>query len=162
VPHLVTELFIRRVRMVGRTIHFNGEVAATVELLAGRAEAAFTTLTSALAHIQRGKLRVLAVASNQRSVLFPVAPTLLEQGIDDVSGSAWFGFLSPAGLHPAVIDAIHEAIAGVLAEARITEAMAGAGLQATASKTPKEFSDFIAAEARKWHGVIKDANITVE
>src|SRR5664279_1712703 len=54
VPHLVTELFIRKVRMVGRTIHFNGEVAATVELLAGRAEAAFTTLTSVMPHIQRG------------------------------------------------------------------------------------------------------------
>jgi tripartite-type tricarboxylate transporter receptor subunit TctC len=162
VPHLVTELFMRKLRVPGQTVHFNGDAGATVELLADRVDATFTTLTSSLPHIQRGKLRVLAVASNQRSGIYPAAPTLLEQGVGDVSGSAWFGFLSPAGLHPAAIDAIHAAIADVLADPRVAQAMAGVGLQATGSSTPKEFSTFIEAEARKWNGVIRDSNITVE
>jgi tripartite-type tricarboxylate transporter receptor subunit TctC len=162
VPHLVTELFMRKVRVAGRTVHFNGDAGATFELLADRVDATFTTLTSSLSYIQRGKLRVLAVASRQRSSIYPAAPTFLERGIDDVSGSAWFGFLSPVGLHPNMIGAIHEAIADVLADPRVTVAMAEAGLQAMGSSTPKEFSTFIAAEVRKWSGVIKDANITVE
>jgi tripartite-type tricarboxylate transporter receptor subunit TctC len=162
VPHLITELLIRTLGITGQTVHFNGEAAATVELLAGRVDAAITSLTSTLTHIQQGKLRVLAVASNQRSPLYPSAPTLVEQGVVGVSGSAWFGFLAPAGLHPTLIDAIHKAITDVLADARVTQVLAGAGLQAMASTTPEEFSAFIVAEARKWNAVIKDSNIKVE
>jgi tripartite-type tricarboxylate transporter receptor subunit TctC len=119
-------------------------------------------LTSTLTHIQQGRLRVLAVASNQRSPLYPSAPTLVEQGVDGVSGSAWFGFLAPARLHPTLVGAIHKAITGVLADARVTQVLAGVGLQAMPSTTPQEFSGFIEAEVRKWNAVIKDSNIKVE
>jgi tripartite-type tricarboxylate transporter receptor subunit TctC len=161
VPHLVTELLVHRLGISGRTIHFNGDAAATVELLAGRVDATFSALTSALPYVQQGRLRVLAVASDQRSVLYPIAPTLLEQGIDGVSGSAWFGFLAPAGSKALVIDAIHDAITGVLAETAVRDGLARFGLQAIAS-TPADFSAFIDAEARKWAAVIKESNIKVE
>jgi tripartite-type tricarboxylate transporter receptor subunit TctC len=74
-PHLAAELLLRDAGMQGVNVHMRGDAMAYSELLGGRIDATLTAISSALPHIEAGKLRVVGVASEARSPLYPSAPT---------------------------------------------------------------------------------------
>ena len=61
-PHLAAELLFRDAGVKGLNVPFRGDNMAYTELLAGRIDATLTAISTALPHIQSGKLRVLGVA----------------------------------------------------------------------------------------------------
>ena len=79
-PHLAAELLFRDAGVKGLIVPFRGDNMAYTELLASRLDATLTAISTALPHIQSGKLRVL-VASAERSAIYPEALTLREQGL---------------------------------------------------------------------------------
>lgn len=161
VPHLVSELFLRQAQVKGLVVQFRGDATAYTELLAGRVDATLTALTTALPHVQSGKLRVLAVASEQRSPIYPSAPTFAEQGVPDVVGYGWFGFMAPASTPAPVIDRLNREVNAVLADPAVKSRMQQLGLQSVGD-SPAEFGQFIDSEARKWGDIIKAAGIQAE
>jgi tripartite-type tricarboxylate transporter receptor subunit TctC len=66
-------------------VPFKGSADAAIALLGGHVDAALTFVTTAIA--QRGKTRVLAVATEQRHPEFPAVPTFRELGFDLVEGT---------------------------------------------------------------------------
>jgi tripartite-type tricarboxylate transporter receptor subunit TctC len=160
-PHLAAELFFREAGVKGLNVHFRGDATAYTELLAGRVDATMTALTSALAHVQSGKLRVLAVGSEERSPLYPSAPTFREQGFPGIVGYGWFGLVAPAATPRAIVERLNTEARAVLGDAAIREKLAGLGLQAQAG-SPEAFRAFIDKEARRWGEVIKAAGIRGE
>lgn len=160
-PHLSAELFFKEAGVKGLNVHFRGDATAYTELLAGRVDATMTAISSALPHIQAGKLRVLGVASEQRSPIYTSAPTLREQGYAKVIGYGWFGFMAPAGTPQPIIDRLSAQVKTILADPAIKQKLAGLGLQAQGS-SPAEFAAFIQQEMAKWGEIIKAAGIKGE
>lgn len=160
-PHLVGELFAHVAKFQVQTIHYRGDAPSYIELLAGRNDAAITAITTALPHVKAGKLRVLGVASEERSSLYPDAPTFREQGYPDVVGGGWFGVLAPSGTPAAVVERLNREINAILRDADIRKRLLDAGLQPTGG-TPGDFAAFIAREAAKWSAVVRDAKIEKE
>ncbi len=66
-PHLTAELFLRTAGAKGVVAQFQGDAPATTELLAGRIDATLTAIATALPHVEAGRLRVLAVATEKRT-----------------------------------------------------------------------------------------------
>ena len=56
----------------------------------------FENLISVGAHVQSGKLRVLAVGASRRSSALPEVPTVAEAGVPGYDVVIWFGMLAPA------------------------------------------------------------------
>lgn len=160
-PHLAAELFFKEAGVKGLNVQFRGDATAYTELLAGRVDATMTAITSALPHIQAGKLRVLGVASEQRSPIYPSAPTLREQGFAKVVGYGWFGFMAPAATPQHIVDRLSEEVKAILADAMVKQKLAGLGLQAQGS-SPAEFAAFIEQEMARWAEVIRIAGIKSE
>lgn len=160
-PHLAAELFFKEAGVKGLNVQFRGDATAYTELLAGRVDATMTAITSALPHIQARKLRVLGVASEQRSPIYPSAPTLREQGFDKVVGYGWFGLMAPAGTPQRIVDRLSSEVHAVLAEAQVQQKLASLGLQAQGS-SPAEFAAFIDKETAHWTAVIHAAGIKGE
>jgi tripartite-type tricarboxylate transporter receptor subunit TctC len=96
-PHLTAELFASQAGFKVVNVHYRGDATAYTELLAGRVDATLTAITTALPFIQAGKLRVIAVAAEQRTPVYQDAPTFAEQGVPGVVGYGWFGIVAPAG-----------------------------------------------------------------
>jgi tripartite-type tricarboxylate transporter receptor subunit TctC len=67
---------------------------AVVALLGGHVDSTNIPLPDVAPHIEAGKLRMLAIASNERHPDFPDVPTLKELGIDVVMGN-YSGFVAP-------------------------------------------------------------------
>jgi len=160
-PHLTAELLLRSSGTPGIVVQYRGDAAAYTELLAGRIDATLTAISTAVPHIQAGKLRVLGVANEARTPLYPQAPTLREQGLPTVVGYGWYGLLAPAGTPAAVAERLNAEIRAAVADPEVRRKAEAAGLELRGGQ-PAEFSAFISAETRKWAQIIKAANITAE
>jgi tripartite-type tricarboxylate transporter receptor subunit TctC len=160
-PHLTAELLLRAAGAKGIVVQYRGDAPAYTELLAGRIDATLTAISTAVPHIQAGKLRVLGVANEERTPLSPDAPTLREQGLPTVVGYGWYGMLAPAGTPADVVTRINAELKAALADADVRHKAEAAGLQLRGG-TPAEFSAFIASETRKWAQIIQAAHITAE
>ncbi|EYS85676.1 ABC transporter substrate-binding protein [Cupriavidus sp. SK-4] len=160
-PHLTAELFGQVGKFKLLNVHYRGDATAYTELLAGRADATLTAITSALPFIKAGKLRVLAVASEQRSPVYPDAPTFAEQGYPGMVGYGWFGLVAPAGTPPAISERLNREASAVLADAEIRKKLLGLGLEPQ-PEPGSAFSAFIDQEIGKWGKLIKARGIRLE
>ena len=93
-------------------VHVPYTVSATIiaDLMGGRIQASFVPMAFVLPLLQDGRLRALAVSSNE-PITDPVkVPTAQSQGID-YQNATWYGVLAPGKTPPAVLKVLHEAIA---------------------------------------------------
>ncbi len=160
-PHLTAEMLIRAAGTTGVVVQYRGDAPAYVELLAGRIDATLTAIPTALPHILAGKLRVLAVANEDRTPLYLQAPTLRESGFPAVVGYGWYGLVLPAGTPAPIVERLNTETNAVLADARIRTRIEALGLQVRGG-SPAEFARFIESETRKWAQVIRAAGIKLE
>lgn len=160
-PHLTAELLLRAGGVKGVVVQYRGDAPAYTELLAGRIDATLTAISTALPHIQAGKLRVLAVANEERTPLYPQAPTFRESGFDSVVGYGWYGLMVPAGTPAPIVQRLNAETNAVLNDPEVRKKVEAVGLQVRGG-TSAQFAAFIESETRKWSQVIKAANITVE
>jgi tripartite-type tricarboxylate transporter receptor subunit TctC len=160
-PHLTAELLIRAAGAKGVVVQYRGDAPAYNELLAGRIDGTLTAISTALPHIQAGKLRVLAVANEERTPLQPQVPTFRESGLPTVVGYGWFGLMVPAGTPAAIVQRLNAETNVVLNDPELRKKVEAVGLQVRGG-TPAQFAAFIGSETQKWSQVIKAANITAE
>ncbi|CAG9166724.1 tripartite tricarboxylate transporter substrate binding protein [Cupriavidus respiraculi] len=160
-PHLTAELFAAQAKFKALNVHYRGDATAYTELLAGRVDATLTAITSALPFIKAGQLRVLAVASEQRTPVYPDAPTFAEQHYPGVTGYGWFGLMAPAGTPAAIVRQLNQDASAVLGSADVRGKLAALGLQPEPGDSAS-FARFIDAEVRKWSAVIKTSGVVLE
>jgi tripartite-type tricarboxylate transporter receptor subunit TctC len=160
-PHLAAELLFRDAGVKGLNVPFRGDNMAYTELLAGRIDATLTAISTALPHIQSGALRVLGVASAERSAIYPDAPTLHEQGFPNVVAAGWYGFMAPAATPQAIVDRLQAEIVRALADPEVKQKLLVQGLEAR-SGSAAEFGKFIDDETRKWSALIREAGLKGE
>ncbi|WP_419195587.1 Bug family tripartite tricarboxylate transporter substrate binding protein [Bordetella petrii] len=84
-------------------VPYKGSGPLTTDLLGGQIDMSFDTITPVLAHVKSGKLRALAVTTDQRSAALPDTPTMQEAGLKDFNMGTWFGVLAPAGTPPEIV-----------------------------------------------------------
>lgn len=159
-PHLTAELFMRAAGAKGIVAQFQGDAPATTELLAGRIDATLTAIATALPHIQAGKLRALAVATEKRTPLHADTPTFVESGLPSVVGYGWYGLMAPAGTPAAILQRLNTEANAALADPGVRHKVEAAGLQIRGGSAA-EFRAFVDSEAKKWAQVIRAANIKV-
>lgn len=128
--------------------HRGGEPDAHLSLLRGEVQGMFSTLFTALPHIQAGSIRALGVPGRLRSPFLPDVKTFGEQdigGFDDIV--TWGGLYGPPGLPPAIVRALSRALTATLAEPHIARRLALNGLSARVS-TPDELGRVTDAQYR--------------
>ena len=139
-------------------VHVPYRGVALADVIGGRVTMTLQNMGAILPVVRDGKLRALAVTSNQRSPIIPELPTLAESGFPGFEAISWFGLLAPAHTAAPIIAKVHEEVVKVAAQADMRERLAQLGLE-VAVNSPDEFATVINADIAKWAKVIKDANI---
>ena len=139
-------------------VHVPYRGVALADVIGGRVTMTLQNMGAILPVVRDGKLRALAVTSNQRSPIIPELPTLAESGFPDFEAISWFGLLAPAHTAAPIIAKVHEEIVKIAARTDMRERLAQLGLD-VAVNSPDEFAAVINADIAKWAKVIKDANI---
>jgi tripartite-type tricarboxylate transporter receptor subunit TctC len=91
---------LREAGVKGVNVHLRGDASAYTELLGGRVDATLTAIATAIPHIKAGKLRVLAVATEERTRWPGRCRPSGELGLPNVVGYGWFGLLPRARPRP--------------------------------------------------------------
>lgn len=160
-PHLAQELLFLDAGVKGLSVHYRGDAAAYMDLLAGRIDATLTAISAALPHIRSGKLRVLGVASGSRSEIYPDAMTLREQGFPNVVASGWYGFMLPRDVPKAVVDRLDAEVSQAIKDTEMKKKLLAQGMEPHALGAA-DFGKFIDAEMEKWGTVIRKVGIKGE
>jgi tripartite-type tricarboxylate transporter receptor subunit TctC len=152
--HLFGEAFRAATKLNMVHISYKGAGAAITDVVGNQVPAAFMTLSSANAHIDSGKLRLLAVTSEKRVPEYPNAPTFIELGYPALTGITWFGISGPAGMPPAIVDRINAEVRLALKTADVQnklkmESMVTSDLDAAA------FTKYVAAEIERWTPMVR-------
>ena len=108
-------------------ITYKGSGPATIDLLGGQIEAMVDQLSSSYPHVKAGRLRALAVMSNQRDPLLPDVPGSADLGLPALDVSTLAGILAPAGTPAPVIAAINGALNKALAEENVRRELLNIG-----------------------------------
>jgi tripartite-type tricarboxylate transporter receptor subunit TctC len=125
--HLAAAMFEQMTQTQLTHVPYKGSGPAINDMLGGHLPAMFDNLPASLPHIQAGKLRALAVAGKTRSASLPDVPTMAEAGIAGYEVDPWFGVFGPAGMPPAVVQALNEAFVEALAQPAIKDKLLQAG-----------------------------------
>lgn len=132
-------------------IPFSGTGPAVTAILGKQTVAGFNYTPSALAHAD--KMRMLAVASEQRMPAFPDVPTFRELGFDLVGG-AYRGLSVPKSTPEAVRQKMSDIISGINAEPSFKKRMEDGGFVLT-DITYKDMPKFM-AEKKKEYAALAD------
>jgi len=124
-------------------VHYKGSGHALNDALAGQVQVFFDNLPSSLPHIQAGRLRALAVASEKRVAALPDVPTYAELGLAALNDPSWFGLIAPARLPPHVTERVHAALVKALAQPETLKRLA-ADAAIPVGNSPDEFRRVIA------------------
>jgi tripartite-type tricarboxylate transporter receptor subunit TctC len=160
-PHLSAELFKQRAGIQGTHVPYKGAGPAVAALLGQQFTFMIDNLPSSMPYIQSGKLRALAVTSDQRLAELPDVPTMGEAGVKDMVVTAWFGLVAPAGTPRPIIDTLYAATRDVVRSPDISARFRAMGGQA-GGDTPAEFAAFIDQERARWQQIVAAAGIAQE
>jgi tripartite-type tricarboxylate transporter receptor subunit TctC len=135
-------------------VPYRGTGPVTQDLLAGHIPLGITDTPSALAQIEAGRIKALAISSRTRVPALPNVPTFAEAGLPGYESIGWFGFVAPAGTPPEIIARLNGAIVAALADPGVQERIRVLGAIPMPG-TPEEFARFIRSEYEKWAEVVR-------
>ena len=139
-----------------------GAGPATTAAVAGDVHCLFVTLSSAVAQVQAGRLKALAVTTAGRAETLPAVPTMAESGYPDFVASSWQGFVVPTGTPAAIVARWHAVLGTVLRLPEVARRFATAATLPLASASPAESAAFIAREQERWSALVQRAGATAD
>ena len=158
--HLSGELFKSMTGCQMLHVPYKGAGPALTDLMGGQVDVIFDNLPSSVGHIKGGKIRALAVTSQEREPSMPQLPTIAET-VPGYEATAWFGIGMPKGTPKDIIDKVNAEVNRALADPKMRERLAELGGKPIAG-TPEDFGKVIAAETAKWEKVVISSGAKVE
>ena len=158
--HLSGELFKAMTGCDMLHVPYKGAGPALMDLIGGQVQVIFDNLPSSVGHIKSGKLRALAVTSQEREPSMPALPTIGET-VPGYEATAWFGIGMPKNTPKDIVDKVNAEVNRALADPKFRERMAELGGKPIAG-TPEDFGKIIAAETAKWEKVVISSGAKVE
>ena len=116
-PHLAMEDLLGAQQIQYTHVPFKGTTDQMLALASGNIMAGVNS-TGFAPWVEQGKLRLLAVFSEQRSTRWPQVPTMKELGFAQAVYHSPWGLVAPTGTPPAVLSQLHDAFKAAMFSAR--------------------------------------------
>jgi tripartite-type tricarboxylate transporter receptor subunit TctC len=142
-------------------VPYKGGILAVMDVVAGQIEMVFADMAPAVPQIKDGKLKALAVTSDQRSLALPTVPTMVEAGITGSSPKTWWAVLAPKGTPAAIVSRINADLAQIVKQPDVQEKYAALGM-VPAHSTPEQVTDLIKTEGPPMGKVLRAAGVEPE
>ncbi len=160
-PHLAAEMFKDATGTFIVHVPYRGGGPAIADLLAGNVQLSFMTVLEASGHIKAGKLRALAVTSEQRVNALPDVPTLAEGTLPGFNSISWIGLVAPAGTPSAIVEKISADVREVIDIPDVKNRLIELGGIPKAT-TPADFGRLIDNDRKRYAAIIKARGITAD
>jgi tripartite-type tricarboxylate transporter receptor subunit TctC len=136
-------------------VPYRGAGPALTDLMAGQIPAAIAPCDAMNEYRKAGKIKVIGIASNQRSPAMPDVPTFAEAGVK-VPSDYFLAVYAPSTMKPETVKQIAEATRKMFTLPKIVERLNGTGMQATYAP-PEELKQIVHDSSRFWGEQIKQS-----
>lgn len=159
--HILAELFGKAAGVKLDQIPYRGSVPVVADMIGGHVAMMFGTIGPAAQHIASGKLKLLAVASSQRSPFEPTIPTLAELGFKDAEVDAWQALLGPKGMPSETVRLLNTHCNEILKMPDIIAKMTTSAI-APAGGDPARLGRLVAGDSDRYQKIVKEFRIQVD
>lgn len=156
--HLAAELLQAAAGIELIHVPYKGGNQAAADLAGGQIPLLFSSMATAIPHVEAGRIHALATTSAARASALPKVPTVAELGFAGYEASVWFAMVGPAGLPEPIVRQVNAALNQALADPQVQEMIRKQGYE-PGPGTPQACAAQIRADHAKWGKVIRDANI---
>lgn len=128
-------------------VPYRGTGPAGAAVVTGEVQGAFVFYSSAKGLADAGQVRILAIASAQRTPYLPDVPTMEELGFKKFVHSAFIGLAAPRGTPPEVIAKLNRALNDTVKSATFQKRIEVLGMVPPAQpNTPETFAKYLTTE----------------
>jgi len=159
-PHFVGVMLANAASVKLSPVHYRGGAPALQDLVGGHVPASVNPIGETLPQAASGKIRILAVASAERSKFLPNVPTMREAGYD-VIVETWIGAFAPANTPPDAVRALNAAIGEAVRSPEMIESLAKIGNE-TKFQPPDQFAATIKADVERWGPIVKASGFVAQ
>jgi tripartite-type tricarboxylate transporter receptor subunit TctC len=144
-------------------VPYKGAIDILPSILRGDTQFGFAVASTAVANVQGGLVKALAVTSAKRLPELPDVPTLSEAtGKPDLVIDSWTGIWVPAHVPEPIVARLNVALNKVLADPDLRAEFEKLGTPADPTSTPAEFTKFIEAETAKYARIVALSKIVLQ
>jgi tripartite-type tricarboxylate transporter receptor subunit TctC len=118
------------------------------DLVGGHVDIFFNPIPAMLPLVKAGRVRALAVTSEQRFPGLPDVPTMRESGLSEIGSTVWYGALVPAKTPAALIKRLHTDFVDALKAPEVQESLSRGGAEGVGG-SPQQFAEFLRSETEK-------------
>jgi tripartite-type tricarboxylate transporter receptor subunit TctC len=158
--HLAAELFNTMARTDLTHIPYKGGAEPVTELVAGRIDVIFTTLTGVFPQIEAKRVKPIAIASKERSPQLPNLPTV-GQTLPGYDVTSFAGLAATGGTPKSVIARLNRELHAVLALPEINKRLTETGGDVRPG-SPEEMGRQVADDIAKWKRVVAEKKIDLQ
>ena len=159
--HLTFEHLLQRAGVKMTHVPYKGAAPAVTDLLGGQVNAGFLVTSGVLPHLKSGKLRAIAVSSNERLPVLADVPTIAESSLSGFDVRFTFFLLAPAGTPDPVINRMHEQVAKAFARDEIRERLRTMDISPVTGGEA-DVRAWVEKESARWSTVIKTAGVRAD
>jgi len=156
--HLLGAKILLAAKVPAETIHYRGGAPMMADLITGRIDFAWPTLSTSRAYIADKRLRALALDADTRWPMLPDVPTLGEVGYGNEKVAPWFGLAAPAGTPPAIVNRLRDMFVKASQDPELKRRLDENGTPITTS-TPEQMAKAMEQEWETMQALAKVLNL---
>lgn len=160
-PHFLGAMIERATGVKLSHVPYKGTQAAILDTMGGQIAACTGTEADYIPHLKSGRLRMLGLASPQRTKFNPEVPTFVEQGLTGIVAQEWFGFFLPPKTPDDIVQRTSTALVSALRDQAAVDALTQLGLTVDTS-TPAQLSARLKTDLETWRPIVKSTGFTAD
>jgi tripartite-type tricarboxylate transporter receptor subunit TctC len=160
--HLGGELFRHVAGVPLEHVPYKGASPATLALVSGEIPFAIQDSMSVAPYIKSGQLRPIAVASANRSGLFPDLKTVSESGFQGFDVYTWLGLYAPAGTDSKIVAELNAATNQIMNSPGMAARLQQQNSEPGGVMTLAQVKNFVQSETEKWKEMVKATGVKVD
>ena len=156
--HLANELLkhLEKINIVH--VPYKDVTQAMIAMMGGEVDEVVMPVSTALVHIRSGKVRPLAVLTEQRIPALPDVPTGIEAGVAGFTMPLWYGMFAPAGTPREIVSRLSRELVKALQTPELRERLKALGVD-TWPGTSEQLGELLRAEIDRYGQVARAAGL---
>jgi tripartite-type tricarboxylate transporter receptor subunit TctC len=159
--HLTAELLksVTGTKMIH--IPYKGQGQAIADVIAGQIQLMFLSPPAAKQYVDTGRLRALAITSEQRFSQLPDVPTFVESGYKELVTGSWYAVWVPAKTPDAIVSRLNSELVRIVNMPDVRNRILELG-GVPVGNSVAEFDAFQKTESARWAKIIRDSGAKLE
>ncbi|MFX0202204.1 MAG: Bug family tripartite tricarboxylate transporter substrate binding protein [Candidatus Hodarchaeota archaeon] len=142
-------------------VPFKSGPECVAAILGGHVDFATLYLIDVKGAVEAGRLRMLAIPTEERLKDYPDIPTCAELGYPEAKLSSWYGIAAPSGVPKEISDKLKNALYKTIKHREVMKLLSKVGLNPV-FKDSEEFTKFVSDTEKKIMRISKEAGIKLD